>query len=117
MVSFLLFSQVPCFPLSCVTVRHSVVSDSLRPHEVELSRPLCPWGSPGKNTGWGCHSLAQGILPAERLYPALLHCRNVLYCLNYNKCHREVLSLLFQHEFLCGVFFSLHRAACRTLVP
>ena len=26
-------------------------------------RLLCPWGSPGKNTGVGCHSLLQGGLP------------------------------------------------------
>ena len=26
-------------------------------------RPLCPWNSPGKNTGVGCHFLLQGDLP------------------------------------------------------
>ena len=26
-------------------------------------RPLCPWDSPGKNTGVGCHALFQGNLP------------------------------------------------------
>ena len=24
---------------------------------------LCPWDSPGKNTGVGCHALLQGIFP------------------------------------------------------
>ena len=24
---------------------------------------LCPWDSPGKNTGVGCHALFQGIFP------------------------------------------------------
>ena len=28
------------------------------------SRLLCPWDSPGKNTGVGCHFLLQGIFPA-----------------------------------------------------
>ena len=37
--------------------------------------------SPGKNTGAGCH--AQGIFPAQVLNPGLLHCRWVLYQLNY----------------------------------
>ena len=37
----------------------SVVSDSLRPHRP--ARFLCPWNSPGKNTGVGCHFLLQGI--------------------------------------------------------
>ena len=27
------------------------------------TRLLCPWDSPGKNTGVGCHTLLQGILP------------------------------------------------------
>ena len=29
------------------------------------TRPLCPWNSPGKNTGVGCHSLFQGIFPTQ----------------------------------------------------
>ena len=28
---------------------------------------LCPWNSPGKNTGGGCHSLPQGIFPTQGL--------------------------------------------------
>ena len=32
-------------------VSHSVVSNSLRPHELP-TRLLCPWNSPGKNTEW-----------------------------------------------------------------
>ena len=37
----------------------SVVSDSLRlwPHELQPTRLLCPWDSPGKSTGVGCHCL------------------------------------------------------------
>ena len=41
-------------------VSHSVVSDSLRPHEL-YGRFLCPWDSPGKNTEVGCQSLLQRI--------------------------------------------------------
>ena len=33
---------------------------------------LCPWDSPGKNTGVGCHALLQGIFPAQGLNPRLL---------------------------------------------
>ena len=36
---------------------HSVVSDSLRPWGLQPTRLLCPWDSPGKNTGVGCHVL------------------------------------------------------------
>ena len=37
----------------------SVVSDSVRPHKRQPTRLLCPWDSPGKNTGVGCHFLLQ----------------------------------------------------------
>ena len=33
---------------------------------------LCPWDSPGKNTGAGCHVLLQGIFPAQGWKPHLL---------------------------------------------
>ena len=33
----------------------SAMSDSLWPHELKPTRLLCPWDSPGKNTGVGCH--------------------------------------------------------------
>ena len=31
------------------------MSDSLQPCGLQPSRFLCPWDSPGKNTGVGCH--------------------------------------------------------------
>ena len=37
----------------------SVVSDSVRPHRWQPNRLPCPWDSPGKNTGVGCHFLLQ----------------------------------------------------------
>ena len=35
------------------------MSDSVRPHRRQPTRPRRPWGSPGKNTGVGCHFLLQ----------------------------------------------------------
>ena len=35
------------------------MSDSVRPHRRQPTRVLCPWDSPGKNTGVGCHFLLQ----------------------------------------------------------
>ena len=32
---------------------------TLRPHRRQPTRLLCPWDSPGKNTGVGCHFLLQ----------------------------------------------------------
>jgi len=37
----------------------SVVSDSVWPHRWQPTRLPCPWDSPGKNTGVGCHFLLQ----------------------------------------------------------
>ena len=39
----------------------SVMSDSLWPYGLQPTRLLCPWASPGKNTGAGCHALLQRI--------------------------------------------------------
>jgi len=33
----------------------------VRPHRRQPTRLLCPWDSPGKNTGLGCHFLLQGM--------------------------------------------------------
>ena len=35
------------------------MSDSVWPHRQQPTRLLCPWDSPGKNTGVGCHFLLQ----------------------------------------------------------
>ena len=35
------------------------MSDSVRPHRQQPIRLPCPWDSPGKNTGVGCHFLLQ----------------------------------------------------------
>ena len=51
----------------------SVVSNSLPP-----ARLLCPWDSPGKNTGVGCHSLFQGIFSNWGSNPGLPHRRLIL---------------------------------------
>ena len=32
---------------------------------IVAARFLCPWGSPSKNTGVGCHFLLQGIFPDQ----------------------------------------------------
>ena len=46
----------------CCTVS-SVVSNSLQPYWPQLTRLLCPWDSPGENTGVGYHALLQGVFP------------------------------------------------------
>ena len=61
----------------------SVMSDSSRPHELWSTRLLCPWNSPGKNTGVGSHPLLQEIFLTQRLNPSLLRCRQILDCLTH----------------------------------
>ena len=51
----------------------SVVSNSVRPHELEPTRILYPCDSPGKNPGVGGHSLLQEIFPTQRSSPRLSH--------------------------------------------
>ena len=56
---------------------------ALQPHGQEPTKLLCPWNSPDKNTGVGCHFLLQGIFRTQGLNPSLLHCRWILYHLNH----------------------------------
>ena len=69
-----------CSSYVCV-LSLSVVSDSLQPHGLWPAR-LCPWDSPGKYTGVGCHTLLQGIFPTQGLnLSSYVSCigRRVLY--------------------------------------
>ena len=61
----------------------SRMSDSLWTHGLEPARLLCPWDSPGKNTGVRSHSLPQGIFSTQGLNLGLLHCGQILYCLSH----------------------------------
>ena len=67
------------------SVRRSVVSDSLQPHQLQPGRLLCPWNSLGKNTGVGCHSLLQGIFPTQGSNLGFLHFRQIRYHLSHQE--------------------------------
>ena len=55
----------------------------LQPQGLQPTRLLCPWDSPGKNTGVGCHALLQGIFPHPGTEPRpLLQFRQILYRLS-----------------------------------
>jgi len=47
------------------------------PYGLQPARLLCPWDSPGKNTGVGCHALLQGVFLTHGLD---LHLLCLLYC-------------------------------------
>ena len=56
----LIFKPTFHSPLSaCCCKVALVVSNSVRPHRQQPTRLPHPWGSPGKNTGVGCHLLLQ----------------------------------------------------------
>ena len=78
----------------------SAVSNSLSPHGLQPIRLLCPWDSPGKNTGIGCHNLLQGIFPTQGSNSGLLHCRWILYQLSYQRSPRilELVAYPFSRE-------------------
>ena len=62
-------------PSKCVLV----MSCPLQSHGLQPTRLLCPWDSPGKNTGVDCHFLFQGIFSTQGSIAGLLHCRQILY--------------------------------------
>ena len=68
-----------------VWVSHLVVSNSLRPHELQPVRLLYSWDSPGKNTGVDCQPFLQMIFLTQGSNPGLLHCRQILYHLSYSE--------------------------------
>ena len=79
----------------CVCASHSVVANSLQPCGLQPTRLLCPWDSPDKDTGVGCHFLLQGILPTQGSNPGLLHYRPILHQLSYkvdsyNNCRNDL---------------------------
>ena len=63
----------------------SLLPESLQPYGLQPANLLCPWSSPGKNTGVGCHFLLQGIFPTQGLNQGLPHCSQILYTLQ-RKC-------------------------------
>ena len=69
-------------------------------------RLLCPWCSPGKNTGVGCHTLLQGIFLTQGSNPhlSLLYCMWILYSLSHlwSSCLSLLLLGRLSHVRLCA---------------
>ena len=70
---------------------------------------LCPWNSPGKNTGVGSHSLLQGNLPNAGIEPmsllSLLQRRRILYCLSQKGSHFSLKYHIFTY---IDVYMCIH---------
>ena len=104
-----LHSVFVIFKAKCESERisHSVMSKCLQPHGLQPTRLFCPWDSPGKNTGVGCHALLEGIFLTQGLNPGLRHCRQILYHLSHqgSPIQREA-------AFTCNI--DLTGPSCRT---
>ena len=87
-------SWLPGFQYKSESINHSAVSNSMQLHGLQATRLLCPWNSPGKNSGMGSHSLFQGIFPTQGSNPGLLHCRQILYRLSRQESLVFVTNLL-----------------------
>ena len=68
-------SHRPCPPCPIHTSVHVRAQLGLTWCRMNCSPPgsSCPWDSPGKNTGMGCHLHLQGISLTQGLNPCLLH--------------------------------------------
>ena len=66
---YAIFSRFHICALTSVQFSHSVVSDSLRPHESQHARPPCPSPAPGVYSdscplSWWCHpSISSSVVP------------------------------------------------------
>ena len=72
---FIFESRVLNYPLSSVQFSRSVVSDSLRPHELQHARPPCPSPTPGvhpdsrPSSQW-CHpAISSSVVPFSSCPP------------------------------------------------
>ena len=55
-----------CFVIECMSRLYMCKSVCLTLCDpMDYTRLLCPWNSPGKNTGVGYHALLQGIFPTQ----------------------------------------------------
>ena len=61
-------------PIMCLCVCGKLFQSCLTlwPHGLQPARLLCPWDSPGKNTGVGCQALLQEICPTQGSKPPSL---------------------------------------------
>ena len=75
----LIDGKAHAFPTVFHMLNHLVMCDCLQPHGLKPTGILCPWDSPGKNTGVGGHSLLQGIFLTQDSNLGLPHCRQILY--------------------------------------
>ena len=70
------------------------------PMDCSPPRLLCPWNSPGKNTGVDYHFLLQGIFPTQGSNLHLEHCRQILYHWASSEALVSTIEMLLNPVFL-----------------
>ena len=102
--------------LSCPAISDSVASWTV------ATRLLCPWGSPRKHTGVGCHAHLQEVFLIQRSNPGFLHCRQRFYCLShqgspphYTRMH-VCISTLFLDPFPILSLQNIEQSSLRSTV-
>ena len=77
----MVFSHITVFALKVKVTRSCL---TLQSHGLLPARLLCPWNSPGKNTGVDSHALLQRIFPTQGSNSIQSPCyRQVLYHLSH----------------------------------
>ena len=92
--------------------------NSLCHYELQPTRLLGPWDSPGKNTVVGCHFLLQGIFPNQGSKLGPLHCRQILYhCVTREAHSNQRLTETLRHLKICFyLFLNREPLACEVKV-
>ena len=75
------------------------MSDSVRPHRRQPTTLLCPWDSPGKNTGVGGHFLLQCMKGVRECLISWLQSPSVVI-LEPPKIKSDTVSTLSLHDAL-----------------
>ena len=84
-----------------------------QPHLTLCDSVICPWNSPGKNTGVGCHFLLQRIFLTQGSKPHLLHWRQILHCLSYQG-YNPFITVMFQS---CVIFLPVEFYQFEVIIP
>ena len=85
---FILLENLCCAVLCLVTQLCPTLCDSM---DFSLPGSSGHWNSLGKSTRVGCHALLQGIFPTQESNWGLLHCKWIVYQLNYQISPLEIL--------------------------
>ena len=76
-------TEPPGKPMLCCALASQLCQTLCNPMDCSPTGSSVHGDSPGQNTGVGCHALLQGIFSTQGMNTGLLHCRQILYCLNH----------------------------------